>query len=422
MVMKMKCSRLSVMILGNSFAGAENQCWGLVEQLQRKVKSCHGMNLNVEIRRVLPTKNWIRFPPSLHILASGLLKQWTWVGLTEMHGSKNSNARMFQIPPYPDVIVASGRTTVPACVAFKRASQGRTYTVQIQHPRCDLRSFDAVIVPQHDLHWQTVGSLWPCRRQEKLPREIAGINQLFENGTSNIVATFGSIHRVNSASIRQAWVEDRLTLMPFISCGGRARVLTILIGGPTPNCRWDTQSLLDNLGKIVSLCQQDESQQRVSLLISLSRRSPANLSKDLKAWVDRNLTAFSSPVLIWDPSVQTSANPYRAMLHAADMIAVTADSVGMCSEACSTGKTVVTLLAHKCRGKFASFHANLEQGSYAMRVEALRALPAPLRDYGPQQGGAARAALKDTQLKDTERVADLVLPRILEHRRRWMGA
>ena len=115
------------------------------------------------------------------------------------------------------------------------------------------------------------------------------------------------------------------------------------------------------------------------------------------------------------------------MLHAADMIAVTADSVGMCSEACSTGKTVVTLLAHKCRGKFASFHANLEQGSYAMRVEALRALPAPLRDHGPQQGGAARAALKDTQLKDTqlkdtERVADLVLPRILEHRRRWMGA
>ncbi len=428
--MSYSASQLSVVILGNSFAGAENQCWGLMEQLQRKAEFCHETRFNVEIRRILPTKNWIHVPPSLHILASGLLKQWTWVGLTEMDNTKNTNFKVYQKPPqapYPDVVIASGRTTVPACVAFKRASQGRTYTVQIQHPRCDLRCFDAVVVPQHDLRWRAVGSVL---HPQKVSRDIAGTNKLFENGMSNIVATFGSVHRVNSASIRQAWVEDKLTLMPFISwAGGKAKVVTILIGGSTPQCRWDTQNLIVALDKVVSLFQQDSSQlgsvdnQRISFLISLSRRSPANLLKDLYAWINRSQAASCSPIFkIWDPSIQTSSNPYLAMLHAADLIAVTADSVGMCSEACSTSKTVVTLLTDKCRGKLASFHAGLELGGFAMRVEdpalpgAIRAIPAPLHDAAAQVHSAGRGALKDT-----ERVAELVLPRILAHCRRWRG-
>ena len=426
---QMSYSQLSVVILGNSFAGAENQCWGLMEQLQLKAESSHNTRFNVEIRRILPKKKWIYVPPSFHILASGLLNQWTWVGLTEIENSKNVNVCQKPLQaPYPDVVIASGRTTVPACVAFKRASEGRTYTVQIQHPRCDLRYFDAVVVPQHDLRMRTISSIW---HRKKLSRDLAGTNQLFENGLSNMITTFGSIHRVNSASIRQAWVENRLTLLPFISWGGlKARVVTILIGGPTSQCRWDTQSLLLALDKVVqlSICQLDKSRQgivdnqRLSFLISLSRRSPANLLKDLKACVNRSQAASCSAIFIWDPSIQTMANPYLAMLHAADLIAVTADSVGMCSEACSTGKTVVTLLTDKCRGKLASFHATLEQGGYAMRVEdpslegLLHAPPAPLDDHGAQLGGAGRIALEDT-----ERVADLVLPQILQHCRRWRG-
>jgi mitochondrial fission protein ELM1 len=463
--LRAKSSQLSVVILGNSFAGAENQCWGLLEQLQLKAQN-HEMKFNVEVRRILPTKNWIHLPPSLHILASGFFKQWTWIGLTEKGNTNNANENFSQSPiqrSYPDVVIASGRTTVPACVAYKRASQGRTFTVQIQHPRCDLRYFDAVVVPQHDLHRQTGG----LEHQQKLSVS----NESFQNGMSNVIATLGSIHRVNSESIRQGWVEDRHILMPFIS-SENAKVVTVLIGGPTPHCRWDTKSLLIGLDNFFWLLQQNQSKQgsgnkqKLSVLISLSRRSPPNLLKDLKAWENRTQTVFCPSVFIWDPSVQCSANPYRAMLYAADLIAVTADSVGMCSEACSTGKPVVTLLTHKCQGKFGSFHDSLTKGGYAVRAEdwsaraqgadrsSQHALLAPIHepgahhdaaaaaaaaaagagggagaaDAGAELGVAGRVALEESErtsrawaaqaLQDTERVASLVLPRMLSHCRR----
>ena len=56
-------------------------------------------------------------------------------------------------------------------------------------------------------------------------------------------------------------------------------------------------------------------------------------------------------------------NPYMALLHRADLIAVTADSVGMASEACCAGRPVLTIAEHRCKGKIRKFHEALRQVS-----------------------------------------------------------
>src|SRR5205823_10247866 len=54
------------------------------------------------------------------------------------------------IPPWPDLLIATGRHSVAAALYVKRASEGRTRVVQIQDPAISPRHFDLVIAPDHD--------------------------------------------------------------------------------------------------------------------------------------------------------------------------------------------------------------------------------------------------------------------------------
>jgi mitochondrial fission protein ELM1 len=62
------------------------------------------------------------------------------------------------------------------------------------------------------------------------------------------------------------------------------------------------------------------------------------------------------PAVIWDGSGE---NPYFAYLGLADHIVVTADSVSMVSEACSTGKPVYVVELEGGSQKFRRFHEGL---------------------------------------------------------------
>mmetsp|Transcript_6548 Transcript_6548/g.10175 ORF Transcript_6548/g.10175 Transcript_6548/m.10175 type:complete len:127 (-) Transcript_6548:259-639(-) len=67
-------------------------------------------------------------------------------------------------------------------------------------------------------------------------------------------------------------------------------------------------------------------------------------------------TSFS--VFIWDGEDE---NPYEGFLALAEYIIVTADSVNMVSEACSTGKPVYVHGENHCQGKFIAFHRLLRE-------------------------------------------------------------
>ena len=53
-------------------------------------------------------------------------------------------------PPWPDILIGTGRQSVGLSVAVREASSGWTFTVQIQNPAVPLDGFDAVVVPRHD--------------------------------------------------------------------------------------------------------------------------------------------------------------------------------------------------------------------------------------------------------------------------------
>jgi mitochondrial fission protein ELM1 len=191
--------QLRVLVLGDACAGAENQSKGLVEHMVNLAEA-RNMKIQCTFRRVLPTRTFRMLPASLHIALAGLLWPFTkTLGLRVLdtdqngvqmnitpvnssgaqqdepgqHGStqacqKHNNKDrmeahddMFLSPRerdiflgmadgFPDVVIACGRTTAPANVAIRRASNQRTYNIQVQDPRCRYNDFDAVITPAHD--------------------------------------------------------------------------------------------------------------------------------------------------------------------------------------------------------------------------------------------------------------------------------
>jgi mitochondrial fission protein ELM1 len=89
-----------------------------------------------------------------------------------------------------------------------------------------------------------------------------------------------------------------------------------------------------------------------SLLVTTSRRTGA----DNIGILERRLGG--SPHILWTGAGE---NPYYAFLGSADAILVTADSVNMTSEACTTGKPVHVISLEGAGGKFARFHAALQE-------------------------------------------------------------
>jgi mitochondrial fission protein ELM1 len=105
-------------IITEGLAGTENQCLGVAEAL----------GVTPEIKRVSLKQPWKLLSPYLGF----------------------EKAASFAPPlcgPWPDLLIASGRKSIAASRYIKKASGGKTFTVQIQDPRISLAHFDLVAVP-----------------------------------------------------------------------------------------------------------------------------------------------------------------------------------------------------------------------------------------------------------------------------------
>ena len=87
-------------------AGVENQGLGLAE----------AMELNPVVKRLHVPRLWREF--GLHL------------GYGQEMALKHNDIT----PPWPDLLIATGRTSLLASLHIKKASRGRTFTVQIQKP------------------------------------------------------------------------------------------------------------------------------------------------------------------------------------------------------------------------------------------------------------------------------------------------
>ncbi|MGB4106997.1 MAG: mitochondrial fission ELM1 family protein [Alphaproteobacteria bacterium] len=267
-------------IITEGLAGTENQCIGVAEAL----------GVEAEIKRVALRQPWKSLSP--------------WLGF--------ESAQTFEpapSPPWPDLLIASGRKSIAASRYIRKASKGKTFTVQIQDPRISPVHFDLVAVPEHD----------PSRG-------------------SNVIVTAASPNRITTEKLvaaREKFAEFEKLTGPRVA---------VLVGGDSKShkmTREITMRLAEQLKKLDA-----------GLMVTTSRRTGEENTRILK-------DALSGPnIFIWDGSGE---NPYFGMLAWADFILVTKDSASMLSDAATTGKPVYVIPLEGGSKRLDKLHENLRE-------------------------------------------------------------
>ncbi len=214
-------------------------------------------------------------------------------------------------PPFPDIVIASGRQAVPHARYIKRASAGRVFTVFLQDPIISPRHFDFVWAPAHDRLDATMSTLL-------------------------------SPHGLTPDSIKAAGDEMRARLLPE-KPGGKA--VAVLIGGPNSAYPFGVDEMQRLANGLAAIAAEGH-----YLMITLSRRSPEAYADLLRAALPAN------GFFLWD---NTGDNPYQAMLGLATHVIATSDSVNMVGEACLPGVPVQVFRLRGKTGKFERFHTAL---------------------------------------------------------------
>lgn len=345
-------------VIGNGFAGAENQSIGLVRAL--------GLSGRQSLYRVTRPRRgineWLHWlPVSVHKKLDHLMRricgesrfEVTVKGQKVMPLSVETSglsdvleadakhiakmARETFEKDGPLLVVASGRDTISIASSIKCLAPDNVFVVQIQHPRSHLNRFDMVITPHHDYYPLTPHA------QKQIPWFLRRWITPCEPPGKNVVLTVGALHQADSAALRSAasaW-HDELAPLP-------KPLLVVNVGGPTRNCSYGM-----DLAKNLAAMLQNVLWSCGSIRISFSRRTPEKVSKILVREFSTN-----SKVFIWDGE---GPNPHMGHLAWADAFVITADSVSMLSEACSTGKPVYVIGAELCTWKFADFHKSLRE-------------------------------------------------------------
>ena len=218
--------------------------------------------------------------------------------------------------PWPVLAIGCGRQSIPFMRAIRKASSGRTITVQCQHPRVNPALFDLVVPPQHD--------------------RLTG---------PNVLPLLGSPNRISPAALEKA----RAHFAPLLE-KIRAPRIAVLLGGRNKAYQFgrvETEALARALAGLAP---------DYGLMITPSRRTEAeNLAIIGKALEGSN-------AMIWNGQGE---NPYLGLIAWADAFIVTADSVNMACEAAATGKPVHIFPLPGGSAKFRQFNVELRKRGIA---------------------------------------------------------
>ncbi len=280
-------SQPRIWVLADDRTGNANQAIGVAEAL----------GLPFEIKR-LEYSRWGRLP--------NLIRAASLLGVQDAYrdGIK---------PPWPDLVIAAGRRTVPIARYIKRANHGHTFLAHIMWPGSPVGELDLLAVPEHD---------------QVSPRP-------------NIIHTLGAPHRVTAARLAQdanQW-RERFAHLPRPHIG-------VLVGGTAGKQIFDaTAATL--LGQRISQMARNSGG---SLLVTTSRRTGAAASDALATAINapgrmpkcggRMGAQEPPPAFLHLWTRDNLENPFFAFLGLSDVMVVTGDSTSMCSEACATGRPV----------------------------------------------------------------------------------
>jgi hypothetical protein len=251
-----------VLLLGSGKTGHEINAVGVAEAL----------GAPYELKRVNPRKPFLWMSP---------------------YGPVDPRDAALLRPPLPDIVLASGRVTVPYLRAFKRAGGARVFAVFLQDPRFARASMDLIWVPEHDRH-----------------------------RGPNVIATLTSPHPFSPRRLAAARAapDARLAALPTPRCA-------VVLGGPSGAQHFTAGDLARMTEAVRAIVGQG-----FSIMATPSRRTPP----ELVAAVSSGLG--DAPGFVWDGA--TGDNPYASILAVADAILVTGDSANMVGEATATGAPV----------------------------------------------------------------------------------
>jgi mitochondrial fission protein ELM1 len=310
------------------------QCWILSDGTAGMEAQAEGLAKAMGLETIVKT-----------IIPGKLLRMLPW--LARLPGMPAATAGDTLGPPYPAIAITCGRRHAGASIALKRLSGGRVHTIHIQDPRISPGLFDTLVVPEHD----------PTRGP-------------------NVITTTGSLNRINDALLSQKAVAFATQVQHLPTPR-----IAVNLGGDTQQYTVDSP-MAERIAASLSTLADSHG---CGLMITTSRRTGAGLVAALAPLATR------SDTVLWQGN---GPNPYLGFLGLADAIIVTADSINMVCEACSTGKPVHLLPLGAEPRRRAAFLQNILASGRA------RAFNGNLEiwDYTP--------------LRETERVADLLLTQL----------
>jgi mitochondrial fission protein ELM1 len=277
----------TIWVLSDGKAGDELQCLGVAERL----------GVTPEIRRVAPRA------PFAWLMPRG--------PIDPREGSDRPGSPIR--PPYPDIVIASGRRAVPYLRAVKKASNGAVFTVFLKDPRTGTGAADLIWVSGHD--------------------RLRG---------ENVLVTTTSPHRLTPERLAQARNAPPAAIAALPS--PRAAVL---VGGDSRHHRFTADDIARFTGQLDALAKSG-----VALMGTPSRRTQAPLKQAVAEVFARHGGWW------WDG---TGDNPYIALLANADTIVTTADSTNMIGEATATGVPILLFEPQGGHGKLKAFTRALER-------------------------------------------------------------
>jgi hypothetical protein len=269
----------------------DNQSMGLATAL----------GLDVTKKHLIATAPWRYLPPQL------------WLDPLRFLGKESDPLT----PPWPDVVISTGRLTVAPALAIKRASGGKVFNIRIQSAYTAYNEFDVIVTPRHDQFVHPHG-----------------------------IQTIGSMHSLTHERLAAAAEKfaPQFAHLPRPLVG-------VSIGGSNA-CYDITPEIGRQLGEQLARMSAATG---AGIVLTPSRRTGTAVEAALR------LALADTPCYIWDGSGE---NPYLGLLALSDYLVTTADSVNMVAEACFTGKPVYVVELQGGSPKFLRFHQALRQGGY----------------------------------------------------------
>lgn len=250
-------------------------------------------------------------------------------------------------PPWPDLILTSGRRPANAALWVKRQSGGRTRIVLVGKPSGWMAHFDLIVTSA-----ETLPAPYPNVLQIGLPLMDVDADRL--------------------AAGRAEW-QGALDALP-------RPLVAFLIGGPTNPFRY-TRAVSDGLRTRIDAVLKAGG---TAYLVG-SRRTPPGFMTGLSAGLSAGLAGGTDArVQVYDWAQSDGANPYAGLLALADRFVVTGDSISMQVEVARLGKPLEIM----------PLPTGLFGGIDNARRTASAWLFQPRRDTGWQE--AARIALART--------------------------